>query len=122
MLQMKPFDPSCPIDRQLDVSQSPIIPVNTFAVDPAGVARLLSAWEADANWMKQQPGFISTQLHRGIGESAMFLNYAVWESVEHFRRAFSHPDFRARLAAYPESTVASPHLFARMSVPNLCAA
>src|ERR1700758_1679360 len=108
MLQMKPFAPSCPIDRQLDVVQSPVILVNTFAVDPAGVTQLLSAWEADANWMKQQPGFISTQLHRGIGGSAMFLNYAVWESVEHFRRAFSHPDFRARLAAYPESAVASP--------------
>jgi heme-degrading monooxygenase HmoA len=122
MMQIKPLDPSCPISRQLDAIQSPVILVNTFTVDPADVAQLLSAWEADANWMKQQPGFISTQLHRGIGGSATFLNYAVWESVEHFGRAFSHPDFRATLVAYPDSAVASPHLFARMSVPNLCTA
>jgi heme-degrading monooxygenase HmoA len=122
MLQIKPLDPSCPISRQLDAIQSPVILVNTFSVDPADVAQLLTAWEADANWMKQQPGFISTQLHRGIGGNATFLNYAVWESVEHFGRAFSHPDFRATLVAYPDSAVASPHLFARMSVPNLCTA
>lgn len=35
---------------------------------------LLQAWENDANWMKQQPGYISTQLHRGIAGSTVFLN------------------------------------------------
>jgi heme-degrading monooxygenase HmoA len=122
MMQLKPFDPACPIDRQLDASQSPVILVNTFTVDPADADTLLEAWEADANWMKRQPGFISTQLHRAVGGSTMFLNYAVWESVPHFRRAFTHPDFHASLRAYPDSAVASPHLFARMSVPNLCTA
>ena len=60
------------------------------------------------------------QLHRAIGESHVFLNYAVWESVAHFKAAFSHPDFRAALGAYPSSVVASPHLFERIAVPNLC--
>jgi heme-degrading monooxygenase HmoA len=122
MLQLKPFDASYPIDRQLDATQSPVILVNTFAVDPADADALLVAWERDANWMKQQPGFISTQLHRAVGGSSMFLNYAVWESVADFRRAFTHPDFRAGLAAYPDSTVAAPHLFQRVGVPNLCTA
>ena len=122
MLQLKPFDPSCPIKRQLEASQSPAILVNTFTVDPGDAEALLKAWEADANWMKRQPGFISTQLHRALGSSKMFLNYAVWESVAHFRRAFTHPEFHASLAAYPDSAVASPHLFARMSVANLCTA
>jgi len=122
MLQLKHFDAAFPIERQLDAAQSPVILINTFTVDPAEADALLQAWERDANWMKQQPGFISTQLHRAVGGSSMFLNYAVWESVAHFRAAFTHPDFRASLAAYPDSAVAAPHLFARVGMPNLCTA
>jgi heme-degrading monooxygenase HmoA len=70
--------------------------------------------------MKQQPGFISTQMHRGIAGSTVFMNYAVWESVAHFRAAFQHPEFKKSMERYPSSTVASPHLFARLTVPNLC--
>jgi heme-degrading monooxygenase HmoA len=73
-------------------------------------------------WMKKQPGYISTQLHRAIGDSFVFMNYAVWESVEHFRRAFTHPEFQSAIAAYPSSAVASPHLFEKMTVANLCVA
>ncbi len=63
---------------------------------------------------------ISTQLHRGIAGSTVFMNYAIWESVAHFRVAFSHPDFKSALEHYPSSAVASPHLFERLTVPNLC--
>jgi heme-degrading monooxygenase HmoA len=120
MLTLKPLDESCPIHQQLDADVSPVILVNLFTVEEADIPALMEAWEADANWMKQQAGYISTQLHRAVGESHAFLNYAVWESVAHFKAAFSHPDFRAALAAYPSSVVASPHLFERVAVPNLC--
>jgi heme-degrading monooxygenase HmoA len=70
--------------------------------------------------MKRQPGFISTQLHRGIAGSTTFMNYAVWESVGHFRAAFNNPDFQKALEHYPPSAVASPHLFTRVAVPNIC--
>jgi heme-degrading monooxygenase HmoA len=120
MLTLKDLDPAVPIRQQLGEVQSPVILVNLFMVEAKDVAALLQAWEQDANWMKRQPGYISTQLHRGIGGSCAFLNYAVWESVEHFRRAFTHPDFAAALSAYPSSAVASPHLFAKIAVSNLC--
>lgn len=122
MLQLKPLDPLVPIVQQLGESQSPVVLVNLFTVDAQDADALLRAWEDDANWMKRQPGYISTQLHRGIAGSCVFLNYAVWESVSHFRQAFSHPDFRSALAAYPSSAVASPHLFAKIAVSNLCTA
>jgi heme-degrading monooxygenase HmoA len=70
--------------------------------------------------VKRQPGYISTQLHQGIGGSTVFMNYAVWESVAHFRAAFSHPEFKAALEHYLSTAVASPHLFTRLTVPNLC--
>ena len=122
MLTLRPMDPLVPIEKQLADSVSPVILINVFTVHAADVDALLAAWEHDANWMKQQPGYISTQLHRGIAGSCVFLNYAVWESVERFRAAFTHPDFASALAAYPASAVAQPHLFSRVAVTNLCAA
>ncbi|MFV0436835.1 MAG: antibiotic biosynthesis monooxygenase family protein [Desulfopila sp.] len=120
MLQFKPLDPAVPIFQQMQTEQSPAILINIFTVAEEDIPALLAAWEADGNWMKKQPGYISTQLHRGIAGSTTFLNYAIWESVAHFRTAFNHPDFKSALAHYPSSTVASPHLFERLNVPNLC--
>ena len=120
MLQLQPLDPKTPIFQQLSTDVSPVVLVNIFHVAESDVSALLKAWEADANWMKRQPGYISTQLHQGIGGSTVFMNYALWESVAHFRAAFSHPEFKSALEHYPSTAVASPHLFTRLTVPNLC--
>jgi len=122
MVTFEPLDLVVPISAQLGADVAPVVLINLFTVDPADADALLAAWEHDANWMKCQPGYISTQLHRGIGGSAVFLNYAIWESVAHFRAAFSHPEFRNALGVYPASAVTRPHLFAKVAVPNLCTA
>jgi heme-degrading monooxygenase HmoA len=119
MVRLRPLDAKIPIFQQIKRDLSPVILVNIFQVTEGDIPALFSAWEKDANWMKQQPGFISTQMHRGIAGSAVFMNYAVWESVAHFRKAFQHPEFAKALEHYPNSAVASPHLFARLTVPNL---
>ena len=120
MTQFRPLDPDVPIERQLGIDAAPVVLVNLFTLDKADEQTFLDAWKVDAAFMKQQPGFISTQLHRAIGESPTYLNYAVWESTEAFRAAFTHPAFRATLTAYPPSAVVSPHLFARVAVPGIC--
>ena len=120
MLELRPLDQNVPIFQQLSSDVSPVVLVNVFEVAESDIPALLKAWESDANWMKQQPGYISTQLHRGIAGSTVFLNYAIWESVAHFRAAFNHPEFKSSLEQYPPSAVASPHLFSRLTVPNLC--
>jgi len=122
MLNLRPLDPDFTIEQQLHHAAAPVVLVNLFSVAEADITALMAAWEKDANWMKRQAGFLSTQLHRAIGGSFMFINYAVWESVDHFRTAFTHPDFVSALAAYPSSAIAQPHLFAKVAVPNLCAA
>jgi heme-degrading monooxygenase HmoA len=119
---LRPLDPAFPIDRQIAVDASPVVLVNVFTLDKADEQKFLKAWQDDAVFMKQQPGFISTQLHRAIGESPTYLNYAVWQSSADFRAAFSHPEFRAKLSHYPSSAVASPHLFQRVAVPGICVA
>src|ERR1700755_2489862 len=122
MPQLRPLDPAFPIDRQLSVEANPVVLVNLVMLDKADESRFLEAWQNDAAFMKRQPGFISTQLHRAIGDSTIYVNYAVWESTAHYRTAFTHPEFKASLAAYPSSVVAIPHLFQKVAVPGICVA
>lgn len=119
---LRPMDPAFPIDRQLAVDASPVVLVNVFTLDKADEQTFLQAWQDDALFMKQQTGFISTQLHRAIGESPCYLNYAVWETTADFRAAFTNPEFREKLSVYPSSAVASPHLFQKVGIPRICVA
>jgi len=54
-----------------------VILINQFNVKPDKVEQFLEDWGKDAINFKQQPGFISAQLHKGIGNSSVFINYAV---------------------------------------------
>jgi heme-degrading monooxygenase HmoA len=72
---------------QMEEGVGPVILINKFNVESEEIDQFLEAWAADAGIMKQQPGFISAQLHRGNAGSCLFINYAVWESTEHFKRA-----------------------------------
>ena len=40
--------------------------------------------------------------------------------VEHFRRAFSKPEFQSKMNDYPPSAAASPHLVKKATVPGIC--
>ena len=121
-MELRPLDRALPIDRQIVLDAGPVVLVNLFTLDKADETALLEAWKADAEFMKRQPGFIWTQLHRAIGESPTYLNYAVWESTAHFRTAFTSAQFRQGLSAYPRSAVASPHLFQKVAVSGICVA
>jgi len=97
-----------------------VILLNKFTVQPEDVDEFLKVFKATTKVMKQQPGFISAQLHRGIAGSSTFFNYAVFESAEHFKQAFNTPEFRSSMATLPPNTVMSPHLFKKVAVPDIC--
>ena len=120
MLQLAEMDERVRLADQLAEEVGPVILINTFHVAPEDVDALLAAWAADAAYLKHKPGFISAQLHRGVAGSGVFCNLAVWESVAAFRDAFGDPQFQATFARYPDSTVASPHLFQKVAVPGIC--
>jgi len=122
MLQLRAMDPSFPIEQQLGVEASPVVLVNLFALDKADEAAMVKAWTDDAQFMQRQPGFISTQLHRAIGDGCTYLNYAIWESNAAFRAAFTNPEFQSKLSHYPSSAIASPHLFQKVAAPSICVA
>jgi heme-degrading monooxygenase HmoA len=122
MITMIEMDGNVAFQAQLEQLTGPVILINRFSVPPARVDRFLEAWSRDAAFMKRQPGFISTQLHRGIGGSTTFVNTAVWESAEHLKQAVLAPEFRSHRDAYPDGIEFSPHVFAKIAVPNICVA
>ena len=102
-----------------------VILINKFNVNPNKVERFLEDWGKDAINFKQQPGFISAQLHKGIGNSSVFINYAVWEALEHYKKAINKllfsSDPQSPILKYDdESLVISPHLFRKVAVPGIC--
>lgn len=122
MTHMTEMDRQVTLADQLQDTGGPVVLINKFEVAPADAEQFVAAWAADAVFFKGQRGFISAQLHRGIAGSGVFVNYAVWESADYFRRASSQPEFRDNLAHYPASVVASPHLFRKVAVPGICIA
>jgi heme-degrading monooxygenase HmoA len=119
MLKRIEMDERTSLMQQLANDEAPVVLLNIFKVAPEDADTLLDVWTTDAALLKDKPGFVSTQLHRGIAGSSTFFNYAVWESVEAFRAAFADPAFQANFANYPDSTVASPHLFTKVAVPGI---
>jgi heme-degrading monooxygenase HmoA len=94
------MDENITLKSQLEEDVGSVILLNKFTVKPEDVDQFLKIFAATTEIFKQQPGFISTQLHRGIGNSTTFFNYVIWESAEHFKRAFDRPAFRSRMATY----------------------
>lgn len=122
MTKLKELDSAVTLAEQMQADEGPVVLINIFTVAPADEDALLKAWAHDADFMKAQPGYISTQLHKGLAGSASFINYAIWQDVASFRNAFTNPEFQKRIQNYPESAVASPHLFRKLSIPNHCVA
>jgi heme-degrading monooxygenase HmoA len=122
MPRLVEMDRHVTVFQQMEDTAGPVVLINKFDVESDDVDRFLAAWAADARVMKRQPGFISTQLHRGIAGSCVFLNYAVWQSTEDFKRAFANPEFQSKMKDYPSSTVGSPHLFRKIAVADVCVA
>jgi quinol monooxygenase YgiN len=105
--------------QQLPEHGGPIVLINQFNVAPEEAERLLETWATDAAFMKQQPGFMSTQLHRGTARSSTFVNVPEWESARALGEAFRSPEFQTRLARYPDGVVASPHVFEKVAIPGI---
>jgi len=67
------MDSRLTLSSQMEQEVGPVVLINLFTVNADEARQLLKAWAVDAAWMKQQPGLISTQLHRGIGGDTLVL-------------------------------------------------
>jgi quinol monooxygenase YgiN len=120
MAKFVEMDEKIAMSKQMEEDIGPVILINKFNVNPEDVDTFLKVWAGDAAVFKQQPGFISAQLHRGIAGSGTFINYAVWESTANLKKALNNIDIQTRLSEYTASTVVSPHLFKKVAVPGIC--
>jgi heme-degrading monooxygenase HmoA len=118
-MQLREMDERVTYVQQLQEDGGPIVLVNVFKVAPEDAEQLLEVWADDAAFMKAQPGFISTQMHRGTAGSSTFVNVAEWESARALGEAFRSPEFQRRAARYPDSAVASPHIFKKVAVAGI---
>jgi hypothetical protein len=98
MAKVVETDEQVKLSEQLDEDVGPFILINMFNVKPKEADQFLKAWEKDATYFKSQPGFISTQLHQGIGGSGVFVNYAVWEFTALFKMALSKIDYKISIS------------------------
>lgn len=72
---------------------SNIIVINPFEIPQGMEAEALASWETFAAYFREQPGYVSTKLHRAVNPDARFhlVNVAEWESPEAFEAALNNP-------------------------------
>ena len=68
--------------------------------------RFLDSWDKANAFLKKQPGFVSTALHRAVSANPdfRFVNVGCWENEDAFRAATQNKDFQeasGRLAPFP---------------------
>ena len=98
MVVIEEMDKRTTLDKQLEEDVGPVLLINKFNLDPQDVNQFLKDWALDLRFMKQQPGFISTQLHRGIAGSSAFFNYAIWEFTSQIKQALRNLQFQAKMS------------------------
>jgi len=76
-----------------------VVLINAFEVPGGQEETFLADWRHAADWMRQQPGFVSTRLHQSLDPEAEFryVNVAEWESADRFRTAAASPEFQRRI-------------------------
>jgi quinol monooxygenase YgiN len=116
MARLIEMDELVSFSKQIEEDVSPIVLINKFNVGPEDADQFIKAWEKHATYFRSQPGFISAQLHQGIGGSGVFVNYGVWESTTFYKKAHGKINLHDLLSDYPPSTVVSPHIFKKIAV------
>lgn len=82
-------------DRNADES---VTLINVFDVPDGKLEETIAMWTRARDYLKTQPGFVSTALQRAVGPDARFqlVNIATWTSAEAFQAAtrsmYAHAD------------------------------
>ena len=87
-----------------------VILINPFEVPLDRGDDFLAGWSQAADYMRRQPGFAGTRLHRALSPQARFgfVNVAEWESPRHFQAAVTTPEFQEMTEGGPPG---SPSLY-----------
>lgn len=89
-----------------------VVLINPFTVPEGKIQESIVFWEKARDYLKKQPGYVSTKLHKSLKPDATFelINVAVWESAEAFMAASQK--MRSELKVQPvEGLMSDPALF-----------
>lgn len=95
-----------------EAMQNSVVLINTFEVLQGKEAEALAAWQKARDFLKTQPGYISTRLHQNIDPNGKYhlVNVARWRNMEDFKAATAKMR-QALPDNMPEGVTASPGLF-----------
>jgi heme-degrading monooxygenase HmoA len=88
-----------------------VVLINAFEVPPDGDDAFVAAWEQTRQFLRGQPGYLATRLHRSLSPEAdsRFVNIGRYQSPQAFQAAIGQPEFRQAAAAIQHR--AHPGLF-----------
>ncbi|MFY8274225.1 antibiotic biosynthesis monooxygenase family protein [Pseudoalteromonas sp. SSDWG2] len=97
--------------------QEPVILINPFVVPEGKLEESIKYWESHRDFLKQQPGYVSTKLHQSLANQSFLgeptyqlINVAIWESQEDFNAAAMK--MRSQLGATSiEGLIGDPALY-----------
>jgi heme oxygenase (mycobilin-producing) len=78
-----------------------VVLINAFEVPADADDAFLASWEASRQFLRAQPGYLATRLHRSLSPGAdfRFVNIGRYASPQAFRAAVGQPGFREAAAA-----------------------
>ncbi|MEV6946734.1 antibiotic biosynthesis monooxygenase family protein [Streptomyces sp. NPDC051172] len=100
------------VTAQIDSTRPVTTLVNVFTVSPDRRTELIGLLaRATEETMKHQPGFICANFH-ALQDGERVINYAQWESEEHYRAMLTNPEARVHMdQAATIATDVQPRLF-----------
>ncbi|MEU8711948.1 antibiotic biosynthesis monooxygenase family protein [Streptomyces sp. NPDC048663] len=100
------------VTAQIDSTRPVATLINVFTVSPTRQGELLELLSrATEETMKHQPGFICANFHASQ-DGERVINYAQWESEEHYRAMLANPEARVHMdEAATIATDVQPRLF-----------
>lgn len=99
--------------------QNHVVLINAFEIPEAEVPMAIEAWKKARDFLKEQPGYIETKLHRAITPNARFqlINIAKWATPEAFKAAIGNFQKTSAAAAFKGKTY-HPALYVPLELGN----
>jgi quinol monooxygenase YgiN len=105
-----------PAVTTIEKGQSLVTLINVFTVDPATQRELVDVLAAATeDVMRHRPGFVSANIHASL-DGTKVVNYAQWESEDHFQAMLADPSARSHMGRASELASAEPLLYEVASV------
>jgi heme-degrading monooxygenase HmoA len=96
--------PMAAVIKELVTMRKPaVVSVSAFEIPRGENESFLARWERVHEFLLDQPGYLSSQLHKSsqAGPDFRYLDVAFWSSEEAFRAATSGPEFLDVSVEYP---------------------